>query len=190
MEREYDLFEQFPDGLPMWRGHALGLGNARLTLERIANATNNECFAVHLPTKEIVARLNVRVPRGGVRKPLIFQIAYDGKLALARTEILRLHGYEVVFVIGNEAAKVVLGMPQHFDLFIVGHAAAEAIRREMVAWLRTNYSDVRILALNPPGIRELVGADYNVELNDPEVWVHVVGSALQGRDQGESLQGH
>lgn len=56
MEREYDIFEQFPDGFPVWRGHASGLGNATLMLQQIAKNTRNECFAMYVPTKEIVAR--------------------------------------------------------------------------------------------------------------------------------------
>jgi hypothetical protein len=67
--------------------------------------TTNECLAMYLPTKEIVARINVAAPRGVRRKPLVFQIAYDHGLATARSEVLRLHGYEVVSVIGNEAAN-------------------------------------------------------------------------------------
>jgi hypothetical protein len=174
VEREYELFEQLPDGSPMWRGQASGLHGVRLKLQEIARTTTNECFAMYLPTKEIVARLNL-----GAGKPLVVQIAYDNRLATARTEVLRLHGYEVVSVIGNEAAKAVLGLPQHCDLFIVGHAAPEESRTEMVAWLKMKYPGVRIIALNSPKIRELVGADYNVTLNGPEVWLKIVSGALR-----------
>jgi hypothetical protein len=105
MEREYELFEQLPDGSPIWRGHAFGLQSVCQSLQQIAKETTNECFAMYLPTKEIVARINVAAPRGVRRKPLVFQIAYDHGLATARSEVLRLHGYEVVSVIGNEAAN-------------------------------------------------------------------------------------
>jgi hypothetical protein len=100
MEREYDLFEQFPDGEPMWRGHAVGLPSARQELQALARTTRNECFIMHLPTKEVVARLNVRSSRGAGPKPVVFQIAYDGGLATARTRVLRLRGYEVVSIYG------------------------------------------------------------------------------------------
>jgi len=144
---------------------------------------------MYLPTKEIVARINVGASRGVRRKPLVFQIAYDHGLATARTEVLRLHGYEVVSVIGNEAAKLILSLRQHCDLFIVGHAAAEEERKEMVAWLKTQYPEVRILALNSPKIQELVGADYNVKLNGPELWLPVIASALGGQYEGETPAG-
>ena len=176
MEREYDLFEQLPDGSPMWRCHAVGLPEARRKLEELGKSTVNECFAMHLPTREIVARSNVRSSRG--RKPMLFQITYDHKRALARIEILKLHGYEVVTVIGNEAAKVILGMRQDCDLFIVGHAAPDETRREMVQWLKANCPGIQILALNPPSIRELSGADYNAKLNGPETLLPLIATAV------------
>jgi hypothetical protein len=180
MERDYDLFERLADGTPMWRGHASGLHDARRQLRERSKTTQNECFAMHLPTKEIVARVNVRTAGG--RNPLVFQITYDEKLAKARAEVLRLQGYEVVTMFGNEAAKVVLSMPQECDLFIVGHAAPEQTRREIVAWLRENYPGIRIVALNSPSMRHLLGADYNVKLNGPETLLPVIAAALGGTD--------
>ena len=180
MEREYDLFEQFSDHEPMWRGHAVGLTSARQKLQELARTTRNECLIMHLPTKEVVARLNVRSSRGVDRKPVVFQIAYDSDRAIARTMVLRLHGYEVISVIGNEAAKVVLSMPEQCDFFIIGHAADDQVRREMVLWLKAHYPGVRILALNPPKVTELAGADYNVKLNGPEIWLPIIATALRG----------
>lgn len=180
MEREYDLFEQVSDGEPLWRGRAVGLMSARLKLQELSRITRNECLIMHLPTKEVVARLNVRSSRGVDRKPVVFQIAYDSDRAIARTMVLRLHGYEVISVIGNEAAKVVLSMPEQCDFFIIGHAADDQVRREMVLWLKAHYPGVRILALNPPKVSELAGADYNVKLNGPEIWLPIVATALRG----------
>jgi hypothetical protein len=179
MEREYDLFEQFSDQEPMWHGHAVGLTSARQKLQELARTTRNECFIMHLPTKEVVARLNVRSSRGIDRKPVVFQIAYDSDRATARTMVLRQHGYDVVSVIGNEAAKVVLSMPEPCDFFIVGHAADDQVRREMVLWLKAHNPGVRILALNPPKVSELAGADYNVKLNGPEIWLPIIATALR-----------
>ena len=107
----------------MWRGQASGLRDVRLKLQEIAKNTTNECFAMHLPTKEIVARLNVGTSSGATGKPLVLQIYSDDRPTVSRAEILRIHGYEVVSVAGNEAAKVILSLPQHCDVFIVGHAA-------------------------------------------------------------------
>ena len=60
MEREYEIFERLADGSPLWRGHAVGLRTARAELEKLATTTKNECFAMHLATKEVVIRLNVK----------------------------------------------------------------------------------------------------------------------------------
>jgi hypothetical protein len=179
MEREYELFELPVDGSPIWRGQASGLRDVRLKLQEIAKTTANECFAMYLPTKEIVARLNVGASTGVSGKPLVFQIYYDDRMATARAEVLRLHGYEVISVAGNEAAKVILSLPQHCDIFIVGHAAPEETRKEMVAWLKAKNPGIRIIALNTPQIRELPGADYNIELNGPQTWLPVIDSALR-----------
>jgi hypothetical protein len=179
MEREYDLFELLSDGSQMWRGQASGLRNVRLKLREIAKTTANECFAMYVPTKEIVARLNVSASRGVNGKPIVFQIYYDDKLATARAEILRLHGYEVVSVAGNEAAKVILSLPQQCDIFIVGHAAPEETRKEMVSWLKARYRGVRIIALNSPTVRELPDADYNIKLDGPQTWLPLIDSALR-----------
>lgn len=189
MEREYELFELLADGSPMWRAHASGLREVRVKLQEIAKTTPNECVAMHLPTKEIVARLNISASRGKTAKPLVFQIAYDDRLAMARAEVLRLHGYEVVSAAGNEAAKVILSLPQHCDVFVVGHAAPEETRKEIVAWLKARYPGVRIIALNSPKIQELPGADYNVKLNGPQTWLPVVASALGGSQSGPASMG-
>lgn len=184
MNRPYDLFEQMPDGYAMWRGQAGGLLEARRQLLQLRKITKNECFATHLSTKEIVARVNVGPAQD--RKPLVFQITYEPWRARARTEFLRLQGYEVLTVFGNDAAKVVLTLREAYDLFIVGHAAPEPIRCEMVQWLKANYPGVQIIALNPPQIPSLTGADYNVKLNGPETLLPLVASLLSPGRGGAS----
>src|SRR5439155_1510278 len=94
-----------------------------------------------------------------------------------RAELLLGCGYGVISVLGNEAAKVLLSSIQHYDLFIVGHAAPEETRREMVGWLKVKYPEVEILALNPPH-QQVLRADYNVRLNGPENWLPIVAQLL------------
>jgi hypothetical protein len=36
MEREYDIFEEFPDGELMWHGHTVGLSSARRQMQEVA----------------------------------------------------------------------------------------------------------------------------------------------------------
>jgi hypothetical protein len=178
LQREYDIFEEFTDGAPIWRGHATGLENACTKLQAIASNTTNECFAIHLPTREIVARLNVGPASAPQRKRLIFQIAYDGELATQRAELLRACGYEVVSVIGNEAAEVLLSMSRPWDLFIVGPSAAQEIQEEIVRWLKAKYPGVRVLALSFPGLRDLSEADYYIPASGPDTWLPKVATAL------------
>ena len=82
-------------------------------------------------------------------KPLIFQIAYDELLMASRAALLKAHGFEVISVLGNEAAKAALTDAQNYSLFIVGHLANLEARREMATWLESHYPKVPILALNP-----------------------------------------
>jgi hypothetical protein len=62
VNREYELFRRLPDGSPIWCDHVFGLEAARLKLAEIAKETTEECYALHLPTHEIVLRLNVKSP--------------------------------------------------------------------------------------------------------------------------------
>jgi len=178
LEREFDLFERFPDGSLVWRGHASGIENAQLKLKELAKETPNECIAMYLATQQIVARLNGHPSGPGLKKPVIFQIAYEERLSIARNELLRHRGYEVVSVMGNESAKVILSMPEKYDAFILGHAAPEPDRREMVRWLKEHYPKVPVLALNPPSQKELAGADFNVQQNGPEVLLSTITAAV------------
>ncbi len=59
MDRHYDIFEKLPDGSLVWRTFIPGLDNAIATLKEFSKESPNEFFAVHTPTKETVARVNV-----------------------------------------------------------------------------------------------------------------------------------
>jgi hypothetical protein len=178
MERDYDLFERSQDSSLIWHGSVHGLENARRKLQEIAKTTTNECFAMYTPARQIVALLNAARACHRSGKRVVFQIAYDQHRLVTRAEALRHRGFEIISVVGNEAAKTVLGSPQHSDLFIVGHAAPEQTRREMVDWLKVRYPHVKILALNSADDRQLAGADYNAILNGPDEWLSMVTAAL------------
>jgi hypothetical protein len=181
VDREYDIFACQTDGSILWHDSASGLRNTRLKLARLVRDTGKEFFAMHLPTRDIVFAVDVAkvsVERADKR---IFQIAYDDQLRLIRAELLRQRGYPVTSVVGNTAAKLLL-TTLHPDkvgiaLFIVGHAAPEQTRKDMVDWIRTNFPNSKILALNPPN-QEVVDADYNVLQNGPEVWLPIVTASM------------
>ena len=83
-------------------------------------------------------------------KRTVFEIGYgDKKGQKARAELLRRFGHKVISVQDNDAAKSALRVIRAVDLFIVGHAAPERARKEMVSWLKENYPAARIVALNP-----------------------------------------
>jgi hypothetical protein len=59
VDREYDIFEQFADGSVLWRALVPGLEKALAKLKELASLSPNEHFAMHTPTKTIIARINV-----------------------------------------------------------------------------------------------------------------------------------
>jgi len=62
LNREYDIFERLPDGTDLWKDYVHGLEQARRKLQEFAAQSNNEHYAIHTPTKEIAARVNVKQP--------------------------------------------------------------------------------------------------------------------------------
>lgn len=176
MYRTYEILEVMPDGSTVKRATISGLEFAKVTLENLARRTANECIAADERTHQIVAQLNLPPAKRKMKR--VFQIAYDEDAALGSAELLRSRGYGVISVLSNEAAKVLLASIQKYDLFIIGHAAPENCRSEMVDWLRTHYPNVKILALNPPH-QPLVNADYNALASDPEGWLSFVTEQLE-----------
>jgi hypothetical protein len=55
---EYDLFERFTDGSVVWRVYVRGIQNAVAKLKELDSLSTNEHFAIHTPTKAVVARVN------------------------------------------------------------------------------------------------------------------------------------
>lgn len=58
MNRDYDIFEKLPDGTVLWRGLIHGRELACIKLNELGNHSKNELVAIHMPTKEIIARAN------------------------------------------------------------------------------------------------------------------------------------
>ena len=156
--------------------HGKENGRARLefvkvTLEDLAKRTSNECIAEDEKTHQVIAQANIPPAKGSIRR--IFQIAYDEEAGLGAAALLRSRGYGVISVLSNEAAKVLLSSAQEYDLFIIGHAAPEKSRSEMVDWLKAHYPTVKVLALNPLH-QPLPSADFNALASDPEGWLSFV----------------
>jgi hypothetical protein len=173
--RSYEILEVLPDGSSVRRAVVRGLEFAKVTLEDLSTRTTNECIAADEITHQVVAQGNVPPAKQAIKR--IFQIAYDEESSLQRADLLRSHGFGLISVLSNEAAKVLLESIEDYDLFIVGHAAPEESRREMVDWLKANYPRVKVLALNPPH-QPLPNADYNALASDPEGWLEFVTERL------------
>ena len=176
MYRVYEVIEVLPNGSRQTVAVVPGLEFAKAALADLAKRTHDECMAVDAKTHQVVMQLNVESAKLQATKR-VFQIAYDEGVALQRTQLLKPQSYIVMSVIGNEAAKAVLSSTQHYDLFIVDHAAPEETRREMVDWLRAHHPKVKILAINPLN-QQVSNADYNVPQNAPENWLAIISQAL------------
>ncbi len=55
VDREYDVFEIFPDGTHIWRAFVRGLLEARARVVELSQTSSNEFYAIHTPTKEVVS---------------------------------------------------------------------------------------------------------------------------------------
>ena len=49
--RDYDVFEEFPDGSSVWRACVFGMGNVELKLRELAKETSNRIFAISLQSR-------------------------------------------------------------------------------------------------------------------------------------------
>jgi hypothetical protein len=59
MERTYDIFEVMSDGSLIWRCAVTGHEKAIVRLKELAADTANEVRLLHVPTKALIAEMNV-----------------------------------------------------------------------------------------------------------------------------------
>jgi hypothetical protein len=53
LTRDYDIFEELPDGTPIWRACVLGMKKVESSLFEMAKETNNRIFAVNLQDRSL-----------------------------------------------------------------------------------------------------------------------------------------
>jgi hypothetical protein len=164
----FDIFKVESGGL-RWMEVAIDLERAKARVKVLEASSPGEYIIHNHNTGE---KISIKPPS----KRIVFQIGYDQKGLNARAELLRRFGHEVISVTHNEAAKVALRSYRDIDVFIVGHTAPEQTRKDMVAWLKANYPKVKIVALNPSR-DQLLGADYNVVLNEHDEWMSLLAAA-------------
>jgi len=57
---EYDIFENRPDGVKIWRDCVTGKDAACKKVGELGRQTKNEIFAIRLSTSEVIARANAK----------------------------------------------------------------------------------------------------------------------------------
>ena len=157
------------DGSLRWKEGALSVARAKARVTMLAASSPGEYVITNL-TGEMI-------PVKSPAKQTVFQIEYDEKDLSARAEFFRRVGYEVLSVSDNDAAKRALCSIQKVDVFVVGRAAPEQTREEIVDWLKASFPNVKVVALIPPASRNLPHADYNVVLNGLDEWLSLLAAA-------------
>jgi hypothetical protein len=75
MERDYDIFERLPDASVRCLVRVHGTRHVPRVLEERGKQTANECYAMNIRTREIIARVNDKAAR---RAELIQHLAHLG----------------------------------------------------------------------------------------------------------------
>jgi hypothetical protein len=65
VNREYDIFEMFPDGSALWRNTVTGRDEAIKRLQELSAQTANEVRLMHLPTQTVIAEMNAHADTKG-----------------------------------------------------------------------------------------------------------------------------
>ena len=162
----FHVFKVKSDGSRHWLEGAVSVERATARVKVLAASSPGQYVITNLTGK-------VEFPS----KRIMFQIGYDEKELNARAELFRRCGFEVISVADNESAKRALRSIGNVDVFVVGHAAPEQTRKEMVEWLKATFPKVKIVALIPSANRELSRADYNIVLNDWDQWPSLLAAA-------------
>lgn len=162
----FHVFKVKSDGTLQWLEGAVSVERATARVKVLTASSPGEYVITNLTGK-------VEFPP----KRIMFQIGYDEKELNARAEMFRRCGLEVISVADNDSAKRALSSIRNVDVFVVGHAAPEQTRREMVEWLKATFPKVKIVALIPSANGELSRADYNIVLNDWDKWPSLLAVA-------------
>ena len=81
MDRDYDIFERFPDTSLRCLTRVHGTRHVAKILEERGMQTTNECFAINVRTREIIARVNNKAER---RAQLVAHFTRPGLTAKVR----------------------------------------------------------------------------------------------------------
>ena len=162
----FHIFKVQSDGSLRWMEAAADVERAKARVRVLAVSSPGEYVITNMTGEKISIKT--------LPKRIVFQIGYNEKELNARAELFRRCGHEVISVPDNEAAKQALNSIHNVDIFVVGQAAPEQTRKEMVDWLKANFPKIKVVALIPSANHKLQSADYNVVLNDWDEWISVL----------------
>ena len=168
MVSPFHIFKVQSDSSRRWMDAAVNLEDAKLRVKVLAVSSPGEYVITNLTGEEISIKSQP--------KRIMFQIGYEEKELNVRAELFRRFGHEVISVLDNEAARHALTSTRDVDVFIVGYQAPDQTRKEMVDWLKENFSNVKIVALVPSTNQQLPLADYNITLNDWDEWLSLLAA--------------
>lgn len=93
--------------------------------------------------------------------------------------MLRLSGYQVTSVLGNqEAMQFDDTTLAEVDLVVVGFSAPYSIREAIVHWFKTQHPRLPVLVMQSVAWEKFPEADAAVLSEEPTVWLEKVGSIL------------
>ena len=165
----FHIFKVQSDGSLRWMEAAEDVERAKARVRVLAVSSPGEFVITNMTGEKISIKM--------LPKRIVFQIGYNEKELNARAELFRRCGHEVISVPDNEAAKQALNSIHNVDIFVVGQAAPEQTRKEIVDWLKANFPKIKIVALIPSANHKLQSADYNVVLNEWDEWISLLGVA-------------
>lgn len=81
------------------------------------------------------------------RKKRILHVEFDRTLLTTRHALLETAGFEVISCFSGMAAREVSAGNNHFDLFLMGHAASMHERTDLITWIRAHFPGISIVVL-------------------------------------------
>lgn len=178
MHREYDVFKRVNEKSSQWLFSIHGLFEACERLKLEAGKTTAEVFVQHVKSGQLMARVNI-APAD--RPRALFFIDYDREHAAGAFAGLMNLGFTMTTHYQSDTARVVLGLPQGYDFFILGHGAPDAERSELCEFIRERCPAALVLALNAQAIR-LACADLNISAAAPPgQWISLLQQTWNAR---------
>jgi DNA-binding response OmpR family regulator len=107
----------------------------------------------------------------------ILHIGYDPVLIEVREAVLERHGYQVVSIRGNEAAKRTAN--DGVDLVIVGNGGRLGERTEIVNWLVKNWPKVPVLVMRASEDESFPEATVEFIGDTPNEWITVIEKTIR-----------